>query len=77
MLVDYILDRKDGIAYNAKELYDYCQEMGAIHGDLYWNVARALDAGTNEDIQRELCRYIEKSGYNMSICDYIKSVNWL
>lgn len=77
MLIDYILDRRAGDKYNAKELYDYCQYMGSIHGDLYWNVARALDAGTNKDIQRELCKYVIKSGYNPDICDYINSVNWL
>lgn len=77
MLVDFILDRRDGIEYDPRELYDYCNEMGAIFGDSYWNVARALDGGTNEDIRLELCAYILGGGYNPQICDYINSVDWL
>jgi hypothetical protein len=47
MLVDFILDRKEGVEYDPKELYDYCQEE-----EIYWGVARALDGGENEDIRR-------------------------
>lgn len=72
MLVDFILDRKEGIEYDPRELYDYCQEEEA-----YWGVARALDGGTEEDIKGELCGYILGNGYNPDICDYICSVNWL
>lgn len=72
MLVDFILDRMGGIEYDPRELYDYCQEE-----EIYWGVARALDGGDNEDIQRVLCEYIENEGYNMDICEYIRSADWL
>jgi hypothetical protein len=72
MLVDFILDRREGIEYDPRELYDYCQEEEA-----YWGVARALDGGTEEDIRGELCGYILGNGYNPEICEYICSVDWL
>lgn len=72
MLVDFILDRMEGVEYDQRVLYAYCQEE-----EIYWGVARALDGGDNEDIRRELCGYIEDEGYNMDICEYIRSVNWL
>jgi hypothetical protein len=72
MLVDFILDRKEGYRYDPRELYGYCQE-----DEQYWDVARALDGGTEEDVQGELCGYILGNGYNPEICEYICSVNWL
>lgn len=63
MLVDFILDRMEGVEYDPRELYDYCQEE-----EIYWGVARALDGGDNEDVRRELCGYILANGYNPEIC---------
>ena len=77
MLIDMILDRRAGDEYSARELYDYCQEQGAIFGDLYWNVARAMDEGEEEDVRGALCAYIVASGYNETICEYVNNVNWL
>lgn len=77
MLVDVILDRRAGDEYSARELYYYCQEEGAIFGDLYWDVARAMDEGDEKMVRDALCRYVIKGGYNTDICDYINSVNWL
>lgn len=77
MLIDAILDRKAGDAYSARELYAYCQEEGAIFGNLYWNVARAMDEGSEWDVREALCAYIVESGYNVAICEYVNSVDWL
>lgn len=77
MLIDMILDRRAGDEYSAKELYLYCQEEGAIFGDLYWNVARAMDWGEEKAVRVALCAYIVESGYNEAICEYVNSVNWL
>lgn len=74
MLIDAILDRRGGQEYSPKALYDY---LNGWVGGLYDNVCRALDCGDNEDIQRVLCEYIENEGYNMDICEYICSVDWL
>ena len=77
MIVDLILDRKDGVVYDAYRFYTDVQDYGTVFGDLAWNIARAMDEGTEEDVKRELCRYIKEQGYNPEICEYINSVNWL
>lgn len=74
MLIDAILDRKDGAGYNPKEFYNYLN--GWARG-IYDDVCRVLDEGSNEDIQRALCEYIVKNDYNPAICEYINSVDWL
>lgn len=76
MLIDLILDRKDGQPYNAKKFYD------AVTSDLdtfpcYIGVARALDGGTEADVITELCDYIKSQDYNLDLCEYISSVKWL
>lgn len=40
-------------------------------------ISRALDGGTEEDVKRELCLYIDDNGYNPAIKDYINSIQWL
>lgn len=63
MIVDRILDRKDGTRYNAREFYHYC--LGY------------MDGGTNADVQEALCRYIVEQQYNPDICEFIRSKNWI
>lgn len=78
MVVDYILDRKQGVPYDAKDFYDYVQDEYSIwHSDIFENILLALDYGTNEDVQKALCNYIIKQDYNLKICDYINSMDWL
>lgn len=71
MIIDLILDRKDGLEYNAKRFYN-----GVIS---YHNnqIAVALDSGNNKDVQLALCNYIYNNDYNESICDYINSQIWV
>lgn len=71
MVVDCILDRKDGSPYNPREFY---QDMLAYEAD---DISRAMDEGTEEDVKKALCDYIKFNNYNPAICDYINSVNWL
>lgn len=71
MVVDCILDRKDGSPYNPREFY---QDMLAYEAD---EISRAMDEGTEEDVKKALCDYITFNEYNPDICDYINSVDWL
>jgi hypothetical protein len=71
MVIDLILDRKDGKPYNAKEFYNQV----TLYRD--YVIAEALDNGENKDVQKALCDYIEHNGYNPKIKDYIKSINWI
>lgn len=76
MIIDEILNRKDGYGYNAKVFYCYCNGNGE-HGN---NIARALDAGTNTDVQNAICEYLQEC-YGLDatedIREYINGCNWL
>lgn len=75
MIIDLILNRKDGSKYNAKELYNYainCQDVVGAN-----RIANALDNGDEQDVKNALCSYIVKNDYSLKICDYILKNNWL
>ena len=71
MVIDYILDRKDGYRYDVKEFYDACMAYEEF------DIARALDGGTEKDVKKALCDYVIYNDYPKSICKYINSENWL
>jgi len=73
MIIDLILDRYDGDAYDPKEFYDMVMEYE--EGTDY-PISTALDGGEEEDIRRELCAYIDDGNYNPKIKDFINSVKW-
>lgn len=76
MIIDLILDRKDGFGYNARQFYNDCMDYCEIFNFDY-GIPRALDGWENEDVQRELCKYIIENDYNPAICEYVNSVDWL
>ena len=70
MVIDLILDRKDGFAdLNA----EYLEDMKQYEFD-YINAA--IDTNDDDTIKAALCRYIEENEYNPEIKNYINSVNW-
>ena len=73
MIIDLILDRKDGFGYDAKEFYN--NVMG--YGQIGFDITSAMDGGTNLDVQRELSIYILKNEYNHKLIDYVFSENWI
>lgn len=73
MIIDLILDRKDGDGYDVEDFYRDCVE----YGEVGFEITRALDSGTEEDVKQALCDYIIENDYNKNICKYINSVNWL
>ena len=82
MIIDLILDRKDDNTvfteygnkpYTAERFYRQLVE----YGEIGFNIQRAFDSGTEQDIKRELCRYIDEQKYNPEIKNYINSVTWL
>ena len=78
MIIDYILDRKEGVPYNPRDFYWYVyEEWKCFKSNLFEKLLNALDNGTEQDVKDVLCEYIDKCDYNLKICDYIKSVNWV
>jgi len=78
MIIDLILDRKDWEeegynTYDAKQFYDNV----VAYGEIGFEIARALDGGTEENVKKALCDYVINNEYNPKICDYINSVKWL
>lgn len=78
MIVDLILDRKDGAPYSAHDFYIACrgyeQLQVGTHGE---DISIAMDYGDNRDVQRALCQYIDRNEYNPAIKDYIRSQEWV
>ena len=75
MIIDIILDRKDGaISYDAskhlKAIYDYATDAGMTE------LATAVDGGNEADVRAALMRYITMCGYPTALLDYITSVRW-
>ena len=77
MIIDCILDRKDGSNYNPHEFYNKMIEYDEVFGGIAWDIIRAMDYGEEADVKKALCEYIDKQGYNPAIKDYINSVSWL
>lgn len=73
MIIDLILDRKDGERYSARQFYYDCLGYGEVGHD----ITIAMDCLTETDVQAELCKYIVKNEYNPKICLYVCSVKWL
>lgn len=76
MIIDLILDRKDGQEYNSHEFYYNVMEYESTL-NLNRGISIAMDEGTENDVKKSLCDYVINQGYNLKICDYINSVNWL
>ena len=73
MIIDLILDRKDGTPYEPKTFYNSCMDYGSIADE----ITRAMDAGTEENTKAALCAYIDEQEYNPETKNYIHSVKWL
>lgn len=78
MIIDLILDRKDGVPYSAHDFYIACRGYEQLqigtHGE---DISIAMDYGDNKDVQRVLCQYIDRNEYNPAIKDYIRSQVWV
>lgn len=77
MIIDIILDRKDGEPYNAKRFYLDIMGYADIWPDLANPITRAMDGGTNEDVRAALCNYIDECGYNPEIKNWINTQDWV
>lgn len=73
MIIDLILDRKDGVPYSPEQFYRDVFD----YGEIGWDITRALDAGTENQVKQALCQYIDNQGYSEHIKSFVNSVNWL
>lgn len=78
MIIDAILDRKDGIAYNPADFYRYIFGfVGHSADEAAREITHAMDCGDESDVKKALCNYVIDYEYNPTICAYINSVDWL
>lgn len=79
MIIDLILDRKDYIEIDKVDTYDAKQFYNNVmaYGEVGYGITRALDCGSEQDVKRELYRYLVNNDYNLEIKKFIDSVQWL
>lgn len=82
MIIDLILNRyydeRDGLpnAYDPREFYRQIMECSDLNpsADL---ITRAMDGGTEDDVRRELCAYIDANDYHPAIKFWINGRTWI
>ena len=74
MIIDVIIDRKNGRPYNSYDVLKYIYDEAMLFK--FDDIIDALDYGNEIDIKRALCNYIDTQGYDPAIKDYINYVNW-
>ena len=78
MIIDLILDRKDGYPYDAHEFYNEIRDYERLGiGVSDERISIAMDYGDNRDVQRVLCEYIHRNSYPKEIQDYVRSQVWV
>jgi hypothetical protein len=77
MLIDLILDRRDGCKYDPVDFAFGVNDYAQIWPDLCGPVLAALSSHVEQAVKHALCGYVLGAGYNPEICDYINSVAWL
>jgi len=75
MIIDLILDAKDG-DYIARGFYNRVNQYESDF-DSNWSVSRAFDSGTNNDVVKALCNYVDDNGYDPEIKTFIRSFTWV
>ena len=75
MIIDAILDRKDGMMYSSANFISYCQSEIDVMG-LDYKFPSYINNGDEEKAKKDLCRYIDEQNYNPEIKTYIGSVEW-
>jgi hypothetical protein len=73
MIIDTILDRKDGIPYT-KDDFNYILREAKIFG--FDDIVEAMNSNKNASIVPALENYIKNNNYNLELIKFIKSKNW-
>ena len=76
MIIDLILDRKDGKEYNAKEFYNSVSQYASTLNTGI-GIAEAMDNVEEEDIKRALINYIYENDYSQKLIPFINFSKWL
>jgi len=73
MVIDTILDRKDGCRYDRSE-QEYIEEIARTDG--FRNLAKAFKTENEEMAKTELKKYVKKQGYSSDLNEFIDNQQW-
>ena len=76
MIIDLILDRKDGEPYDPRRFYHDVRDYEDVFQFKNY-ITMAMDYGTEKEVKTALKRYLYAQEYPLQIGEYIDSVNWL
>lgn len=76
MIIDLILDRKDGTPYRPNRFRERVAEYGETWPEMAAPILDAMEHGTDGTIKAALCQYVIENEYSPEICDYLCSVSW-
>lgn len=76
MIIDLILDRKEGKTYYPIDFYRAVREY-ENNFDITTEISRAMDYHSDKHIKNALSEYIKTNGYNEDLIDYVNSKGWL
>lgn len=82
MIIDLILDRKDheeatgNDTYNPYRFYREVMSYESIF-EMDRDISSALDYGTEDDVRKALCKYVDDNQYDPDIKNYVNSKTWL
>ena len=77
MIIDLILDRKDGCSFDPVEFANEIQDYSDVFPEICAPILQALESKTEQRVKHALCGYVLEQEYNPEICDYINAVSWL
>lgn len=76
MIIDLILDRKDGQPYEAQKFYSDVLKLSQ-NGTTGDEIIEAIESGNEREVKKALVMYLLENEYNDSICGYVINQNWL
>lgn len=77
MIIDLLLDRKDGAKYCPEAFY---RDIRAYESELDIDyISKALDYGSDRDVHKALCKYLVDFDYiyDPALFEYVTSVPWI
>jgi len=77
MIIDLILDRKDGAAFDPVEFGFEVMDYAETFPEIAKPIIEALESKNEQRVRHALCGYVLDNGYAPEICDYINAESWL
>lgn len=77
MIIDLIIDRKEGQKYDPVLFAFAVNDYGDAFPELSRPILAAMSSHKEEAVKNALCAYIREGGYDPALCAYVNAVPWL